>query len=233
MKLAYSVATRSPEERELLFRGFRGAGYEGLQLKPNQYAADLSEPERFLDQWQDAAAMASGLIVYAPADEDGFARLRQTLRFARAVGSRRLIYPIAPPRRNPTADGIRALARALERWQTSFIANMATGTPASVSPGTSHCYRSTALLQGTCRYNVTGDWIQPKGHVEWNTVNATTGAITGSYYGNPAPFLGVPMPIKDLTEVQGWPISYGSRGRDESPWEGPTELCVDALPEAS
>src|SRR5437764_325284 len=50
--------------------------------------------------------------------------------------------------------------------------------------------------------------------------------------GGDAPFLGVPMPIKDLTEVQGWPISYGSRGRDESPWEGPTELCVDALARA-
>jgi len=50
--------------------------------------------------------------------------------------------------------------------------------------------------------------------------------------GDGAPFLGVPMPIKDLTEVQGWPISYGSRGRDETPWEGPTELCVEALARA-
>src|SRR5436309_3204962 len=50
--------------------------------------------------------------------------------------------------------------------------------------------------------------------------------------GDGAPFLGVPMPIKDLTEVQGWPISYGSRGRDETPWEGNTELCVEALARA-
>src|SRR2546423_6365463 len=47
--------------------------------------------------------------------------------------------------------------------------------------------------------------------------------------GDDAPFLGVPMPIKDLTEVQGWPVSYGSRGRTEEPWEGPSELCVDAF----
>jgi amidase len=43
-----------------------------------------------------------------------------------------------------------------------------------------------------------------------------------------APFLGVPLPIKDLTPVAGWPVSYGSRGgppgvSDES------ELVVDAL----
>jgi amidase len=47
--------------------------------------------------------------------------------------------------------------------------------------------------------------------------------------GDRAPFLGVPMPIKDLTEVRGWPLSYGSRGRTDAPWEGPSELCVDAF----
>ena len=50
--------------------------------------------------------------------------------------------------------------------------------------------------------------------------------------GDDAPFLGVPMPIKDLTEVQGWPLSYGSRGRTDEPWEGPSELCVDAFQRA-
>ena len=43
-----------------------------------------------------------------------------------------------------------------------------------------------------------------------------------------APFLGVPIPIKDLTPVAGWPITYGSNGgppgvSDES------ELVVEAL----
>src|SRR5256885_4829634 len=50
--------------------------------------------------------------------------------------------------------------------------------------------------------------------------------------GEDAQFLGVPMPIKDLTEVHGWPVSYGSRGRTDAPWEGPSELCVDAFARA-
>ena len=50
--------------------------------------------------------------------------------------------------------------------------------------------------------------------------------------GDDAPFLGVPMPIKDLTEMHGWPLSYGSRGRTDAPWEGPSEPCVDALAKA-
>ena len=30
--------------------------------------------------------------------------------------------------------------------------------------------------------------------------------------GDEAPFLGVPIPIKDLTPVGGWPVTYGSHG---------------------
>ncbi len=43
-----------------------------------------------------------------------------------------------------------------------------------------------------------------------------------------APFLGVPLPIKDLTPVAGWPVTYGSRGAPEGPSEE-SELVVDAL----
>ncbi|HEV3229230.1 MAG TPA: amidase [Solirubrobacteraceae bacterium] len=47
--------------------------------------------------------------------------------------------------------------------------------------------------------------------------------------GEGAPFLGVPIPIKDLTEVNGQPVTYGSRGRPLTPWEGESETVVDAL----
>jgi amidase len=43
-----------------------------------------------------------------------------------------------------------------------------------------------------------------------------------------APFLGVPLPIKDLTPVAGWPVSYGSRGAPLGVSED-SELVVDAL----
>jgi amidase len=46
--------------------------------------------------------------------------------------------------------------------------------------------------------------------------------------GEEAPFLGVPIPIKDLTPVAGWPVTYGSRGAPEGPSEQ-SELVVDAL----
>jgi amidase len=46
-----------------------------------------------------------------------------------------------------------------------------------------------------------------------------------------APFLGVPLPIKDLTPVAGWPVTYGSRGAPEGPSEE-SELVVDALARA-
>jgi amidase len=46
-----------------------------------------------------------------------------------------------------------------------------------------------------------------------------------------APFLGVPMPVKDLTPVAGWPVTYGSRGAPEGVSEQ-SELVVDALARA-
>jgi amidase len=49
--------------------------------------------------------------------------------------------------------------------------------------------------------------------------------------GDDAPFLGVPLPIKDLTPVAGWPVTYGSHGAPEGPSER-SELVVDALQRA-
>jgi amidase len=49
--------------------------------------------------------------------------------------------------------------------------------------------------------------------------------------GDDAPFLGVPIPIKDLTPVAGWPVTYGSHGAPEGPSER-SELVVDALVQA-
>ncbi len=46
-----------------------------------------------------------------------------------------------------------------------------------------------------------------------------------------APFLGVPLPIKDLTPVAGWPVSYGSRGGPAGVSER-SELVVDRLVDA-
>ncbi len=49
--------------------------------------------------------------------------------------------------------------------------------------------------------------------------------------GDQAPFLGVPIPIKDLTAVAGWPVTYGSHGAPAGTSEE-SELVVDALLEA-
>ncbi len=46
--------------------------------------------------------------------------------------------------------------------------------------------------------------------------------------GEEAPFLGVPIPIKDLTPVAGWPVTYGSNGAPEGPSEE-SELVVESL----
>jgi amidase len=46
--------------------------------------------------------------------------------------------------------------------------------------------------------------------------------------GDDAPFLGVPIPIKDLTPVAGWPVTYGSAAAPEGASER-SELVVESL----
>jgi amidase len=46
--------------------------------------------------------------------------------------------------------------------------------------------------------------------------------------GDGAPFLGVPIPVKDLTPVAGWPVTFGSNGTPEGPSEE-SELVVESL----
>jgi amidase len=46
--------------------------------------------------------------------------------------------------------------------------------------------------------------------------------------GDEAPLLGVPIPIKDLTAVAGWPLTFGSHGAPEDPSEQ-SELVVEKL----
>jgi amidase len=49
--------------------------------------------------------------------------------------------------------------------------------------------------------------------------------------GEEAPFLGVPIPIKDLTAVAGWPVAFGSNGASDQP-SVESELVVEALQRA-
>ncbi len=49
--------------------------------------------------------------------------------------------------------------------------------------------------------------------------------------GEQAPFLGVPIPIKDLTPVAGWPVTFGSHGAPAGASEQ-SELVVQALQRA-
>src|SRR3954447_18668973 len=50
--------------------------------------------------------------------------------------------------------------------------------------------------------------------------------------GGDAGFLGVPIPIKDLNCVAGQPVTFGSRGRPDTPWDGPSDMVVEAFERA-
>jgi hypothetical protein len=65
------------------------------------------------------------------------------------------------------------VARLIERWQTSFILNLATGQPSSVTGAGTMRYANP-------RYVSTVDWKDPHGQAEWNGPNGDTGTYFGT-----------------------------------------------------
>src|SRR5678815_3837107 len=99
------------------------------------------------------------------------------------------------------------VARLIENWQTSFILNLATGTPNSI-------FGAGTMRYGNARYVATEHWKTPKGHVEWNGPNGT-----GTYFGVSAPgvigsYVAVPDPqcadASQVAQIDSRGFSYAS-----------------------
>src|SRR5688500_14825994 len=106
MKLAFSRPTRSPEELRELIEGFRGVGYEGLQLKAAQYMPYIDDPARFVAEWGQHGGVASGMISGGRLDDGGTA-LRKLFTFASAIGSERIVFCHGVARSEVDHDDIR------------------------------------------------------------------------------------------------------------------------------
>jgi inosose dehydratase len=110
MQLAFSRPTSNEEEQQLLFDQFQSIGYEGLQLKLNQYKHYIDRPELFLEKWGHIKGVASGLITYGILDENHIAQLKQEIRFAQKVKSERIILCHTIPRQGISKDDFRGYA---------------------------------------------------------------------------------------------------------------------------
>ncbi len=113
MKFAFSKSTQVTSEWHELFSQFRTVGFEGLQLKSNQYRDYLGEPTRFLDDWGQYPGVASGLIVGGLLDNAGVAILRETIQFAAVIGAERIIYWPHTPCGNAAGTELREFAQLL------------------------------------------------------------------------------------------------------------------------
>ena len=113
MKLAFSKATADLDESNALRAGFRLAGYEGLQLKPNQYTEYVDDPARFLKDWGNNEGVASGMITLTDLSDSSVEALRKTFAFGSKVGTDLIVLVHYVPREGLTDDDIRAYAREL------------------------------------------------------------------------------------------------------------------------
>ena len=113
MTLAFSKPTRDVEAQRRLFDSYRAAGYDGLQLKGNQYAPYLHSPKRFQDEWGDDASHVESLITMNPLDADGTARLRELFAFAAGVGATRVVLCHDVPHDGLTDYDLTGIARMM------------------------------------------------------------------------------------------------------------------------
>lgn len=112
-KLAFSRPTSTDEEKIKLFKNFRSAGYEGLQLKYAQYQSYLEEPQRFLEEWGHQTGIGSGLIAGGNLDDKNLELLRKTFHFAKKIGTELIVYCHLIPREGITTEDIRKYADIL------------------------------------------------------------------------------------------------------------------------
>lgn len=115
MKFAYSTPTADEAQRCVLFDNYQRIGYDGLELKCDQFADDLDDPQRFKDAWGDRPGVAAGLITGGRLDEEGLASLRQVFSFAAVVGAELVIYCHGASREGMTRDDLKAHARAFSQ----------------------------------------------------------------------------------------------------------------------
>jgi hypothetical protein len=104
-----------------------------------------------------------------PSNRDlDFARGREGPHSIRMNGTMEL--PIGP-NKLLLANSSGWVARAVERWQTSFIFNGATGSPADAVASVNHLY-------GNSNYNVVSpQWKIPKGAMRWDGPNNNSGTF--------------------------------------------------------
>lgn len=109
MKLAYSTPTDDAAQSLRLFDAYGPAGYDGLQLKYNQY--DVDDAAAFLALQADRPGLGSGLVTGGTlADDESVAALRKVFAFASAVGSDLVIYCHDHSRDGLSDDLLRDLA---------------------------------------------------------------------------------------------------------------------------
>jgi len=121
MKLAYSTPTTTDAQLQRYVDGYQAAGYDGLQLKYNQY--DVDDVDGFLALQADRPGLGSGLITGGTlADDASRDMLRKVIAFASAVGSDLVIYCHDHSRDGLSDDLLRELAATFSEFGAEALA---------------------------------------------------------------------------------------------------------------
>jgi len=113
LKLAFSKPTRNDDDRDTLFSHFGSVGFDGLQLKFNQYSTYLDDSSRSRTEWAHLPGVASALICAGGLGDDGVRELRRVIAFAGEVEGDLVVFCHTVPREGIELGDIRGFARQL------------------------------------------------------------------------------------------------------------------------
>ena len=118
MKLAFSGAT---DDVASLYGMFGEIGFNGLQLKWNQFGHYLDRPQQFVDQYGHIPGVASAVIGGWSPSDNSTAALRKTFEFGRTAGTELVIICLALDRDTVSDDDIRSLAGSISEFGREAI----------------------------------------------------------------------------------------------------------------
>ncbi|MBC8232863.1 sugar phosphate isomerase/epimerase [bacterium] len=115
MKIGISRISGSPEEAHEVFAAARHYGFEGVQMKPQQYDFSGLNPEIFKKTYEDLALLArGGLIIYPGGDFETWAdKLDKLIPFAVGIGAEQICMCTSVDRSDTSPARFRKIAQIL------------------------------------------------------------------------------------------------------------------------
>lgn len=113
MEIDFSKPTKDDKERKILFDHFQAVGYNGLQLKADQYFSYLDNPKAFKENYEALIKADLALIVGGGLHDEGIAFLKKVILFGKCINADMVVFCHSVSRQKVSKSDIQEFSRIL------------------------------------------------------------------------------------------------------------------------